>query len=278
MAGFSDLNGKVAVVTGGASGMGRGIATQFKAAGAHVVIADIEQEALDRTAEELGVVGFRTDVRQMASLEALAQAVLDRFGAVHILVNNAGVGPLGRIAELSMADWRWVLDVNLYGVIHGVQAFLPHIKRNPEGGHIVSTSSIAGLISGPSAGPYAVSKFGVVALSEVLAQELREENSSVGVSVLLPGPTRTNISRSTRNRDDGQGGGLRDVEMEETGLFEIVPWKDPKDIGDIVIEGMARGDFYIFTHAELIEFVHARHDAIEAAADAAVARFAGAAP
>jgi len=276
MAGFSDLSGKVAVVTGGASGMGKGIAEQFKAAGAQVVIADIEQEALDRTANELGVVGIRTDVRSMASVESLAQLVLERFGKVHVVVNNAGVGPFGRISELSTRDWQWVLDVNLYGVIYGIQAFLPYIKNNPEGGHIINTSSVSGLMTAPMTGPYAVSKFGVVAVTEVLAQELQQENSLVGASVLVPGPTRTNIGRSSRNREDAASGGLADFTMEELGLFKIIPWKEPKDIGNIVIDGMTRGDLYIFTHAELLEFVRARNAAIDAAIDAAVARFNGA--
>lgn len=273
MSGFTDLDGKVAVVTGAASGIGRGIAQQLQAAGAQVVIADVEQEALDKAAEEMGVVGIRTDVSNYDSVDALARQVVERFGTVHVLVNNAGVGPLGRIADLSMSDWRWVLDVNLFGVIHGVQAFLPILKGNPEGGYIVNNSSMSGVMSAPKTACYTVSKFGVVALSEVLAMELEEEDSPIGVSVLMPGPTRSQIGSSFRNRSKHADTGLADVKMDELEVLDGIPWKEPTEIGDIVIEGMARGSLYVFTHAQMLETVRSRHRSIEAAADDAITRF-----
>jgi NAD(P)-dependent dehydrogenase (short-subunit alcohol dehydrogenase family) len=173
MSGLPDLQGKVAVVTGGASGIGKGIASQLIASGMRVVIADIEQDALRRTASELGATAIVTDVSDAGSVHALADAVVAELGTVHVVCNNAGVGPLAPIAELTMADWDWVLGVNLYGVIHGVQAFLPILAANPDGGHIVNTASMAGLVAPPRMAAYCVSKFGVVALTEVLAARAR---------------------------------------------------------------------------------------------------------
>ena len=152
-----------------------------------VVIADIEDTALQQAAEQLGATGVRTDVRDPASVQALADATVDRYGAVHVVVNNAGVGPMAPIAALELSDWQWLLEVNLWGVIHGVHTFLPLLKQNPDGGHIVNTASIGGLVTGPGMGAYNVSKFGIVALTEVLTTELSAEGSAVGASVLLPG-------------------------------------------------------------------------------------------
>ncbi|MGH7058491.1 MAG: SDR family NAD(P)-dependent oxidoreductase, partial [Acetobacteraceae bacterium] len=199
MPAFNTFNGKAAVVTGGASGLGKGIAQCLIEEGMRVFIADVEEPALSRTAAEIGATGIRTDVSDWTSVQSLARTVRERAGAVHVVCNNAGVGSMGRIADLSIDDWRWMLGVNLWGVIHGVQAFLPLLRANPDGGHIVNTASIGGLTTMPGLGAYAVSKYGVVALSETLAQELAEDRSAVGVTVLCPGPTRTNIKRSSRN-------------------------------------------------------------------------------
>ena len=197
-----DLEGKVAVVTGGASGIGRAMAAQFAADGMQVVIADVEAAALEATSGELGVVGVQTDVGDAASVQALADHVCDRFGTVHVLCNNAGVGGGGQIADLTLADWKWVLDVNLWGVIHGLHSFLPRILANPDGGHVVNTASMAGLFASAGMGPYNATKFAVVAISETLSKELQAAGSSVGVSVLCPGFVRTNIFDSQRNRPD----------------------------------------------------------------------------
>src|SRR5262245_33434334 len=139
MSGLANLSGKIAVVTGGASGIGRGIASRLLAQGMKVVIADIEQSALDSTAAALGVTGIRTDVSSLESVQALAEEVKRRFGTAHLICNNAGVGSVARLADMTAADWQWMLGVNLWGVIHGVQAFLPMLKMNSEGGHIVNT-------------------------------------------------------------------------------------------------------------------------------------------
>jgi NAD(P)-dependent dehydrogenase (short-subunit alcohol dehydrogenase family) len=262
MSGLADLRGKVAVVTGGASGIGLGIARQLIGEGMRVVIADIEQDALQQTAAEIGAVGIRTDVSDLDSVQALARSATERFGAVHLVCNNAGVGPMGRIADLTMADWHWVLGVNLYGVIHGVQTFLPLLEANPDGGHIVNTASMAGLVAPPRLGAYCVSKFGVVALTEVLAAELAHAGSKVGATVLCPGTVRTNINRSSRNRPGHlAGGGLADVDLSrrENPAYR---WISPQDAGAVVVRAVKRGDLYALTHPDWYGMVDERHRTI----------------
>jgi NAD(P)-dependent dehydrogenase (short-subunit alcohol dehydrogenase family) len=264
MSGFTNLNGKTAVVTGGASGIGAGIARALAGQGMNVVIADIEQDALDRSSADIGAYGVRTDVRDPSSVAALADATLERFGGVHVVVNNAGVGPFAPIADLQLSDWRWMLEVNLWGVIHGVHHFLPLLQKNPEGGHIVNTASVGGLVTMPGLGAYAVTKFGIVALTETLAAELAAGDSKVGASVLVPSTVRSNIKNSSRNRPAELGsGGLADVDLEDPALDLGMRWLEPDDVGPMVVDGMARGDLYIVTHPEAWDGVRARHDAIK---------------
>ncbi len=265
MSGLPDLSGKVAVVTGGASGIGKGIATQLAAAGMQVIIADIEQAALDKTAGEIGAIGIRADVSDVDSVRALAKEATNRFGTVHVVCNNAGIGPMAAIADLTMDDWHWMLGVNLYGVIHGVQTFLPILQANPDGGHIVNTASMAGLVAHARLGAYAVAKYGVVALTEVLAEELAAAGSKVGVSVLCPGTVRTNIGTSSRNRPAHLAdGALADVDI----ALENNPvhrWIDPEDAGAVVVRAIRRGDLYALTHPDWYPMVEQRHKAIAAA-------------
>ncbi|MGW0575831.1 SDR family NAD(P)-dependent oxidoreductase [Streptomyces sp. NPDC002920] len=266
MNGFTDLEGKVAVVTGGASGIGAGIARQLAAQGMNVVIADVEQDALDSACAESGAYGVRTDVRDPHSVQALADAVIGKFSGVHVVVNNAGVGPMGKVADLDLSDWRWILEVNLWGVIHGVNSFLPLLLKNPEGGHIVNTASVGGLATMPGLGAYTVSKFGVVALTETLAQELALDGSRVGASVLIPGTVRTNIKNSTRNRPAELGAGhLADVDLEASGEALGMRWLEPDDVGRIVVDGIRAGDLYLVTHPESLPVIEARHSAIATA-------------
>jgi NAD(P)-dependent dehydrogenase (short-subunit alcohol dehydrogenase family) len=260
-----ELAGKIAVVTGGASGIGKGIAGALVAEGMEVVIADVEEAALAASAGELGAVGIRTDVADAASVQALADEALERFGAVHVVCNNAGIGPFGRIADLTLADWRWIVDVNLWGVIHGVTTFLPLLERNEEGGHIVNTASMAGLAPVPRIGSYCVTKYGVVALSETLALELEQAQSKVGVSVLCPGPVRTNIKTSSRNRPAGLEGALRDEDLEQNPARQGDRWLEPEDVGPIVVDAIKRGELYAITHPEFFVRVEQRHERLVAA-------------
>jgi NAD(P)-dependent dehydrogenase (short-subunit alcohol dehydrogenase family) len=250
--------GKVAVVTGGASGIGKAMARRFAAAGMHVVIADIEQGALDATAAELGVVGVRTDVADADSVAALAASVVDRFGTAHVLCNNAGVGGGGVIARATLKDWKWVIDVNLWGVIHGIHHFLPLMLANDDGGHLVNTASMAGLSSWPGIGPYNATKYAVVGISETLAIELAD--TKVGVSVLCPGLVETNIFTSQRNRptelrNDRPNLAARSVNS----TIRTSAGLDPAVVADQVLAAIEAGEFWIITHPELLAAVDERH-------------------
>jgi NAD(P)-dependent dehydrogenase (short-subunit alcohol dehydrogenase family) len=262
VSGLPDLAGKVAVVTGGASGIGKGIATQLVAEGAQVVIADVQRDAMEAAAAEIGALGVLTDVSDPASVDALAATVLDQYGAVHVVCNNAGIGPLAPVADLTLDDWRWMIGVNLWGVIHGVHTFLPILKQNRDGGHIVNTASMAGLVAGPRLGAYAAAKYGVVGLSEVLAAELAADNSLVGVSVLCPGTVHTNIGMSSRNRPaDLPDAGFKDIdiELEDNPRYR---WIYPADAGAVVVRAIKRGDLYALTHPDWYPMVAERHETI----------------
>jgi NAD(P)-dependent dehydrogenase (short-subunit alcohol dehydrogenase family) len=268
MTAFADLQGRVAVVTGGASGIGRGIAEALLAEGAQVVIADVQEDALHAAAAEIGATGIRTDVSDLDSVQALAAEVVERFGTAHVVVNNAGIGPMGRIADLTIDDWRWMIDVNLWGVIHGIQAFLPILRANDEGGHIVNTSSMAGLVGAPNLGSYTLTKYGVLGLTEVLAKELEEDGSKVGATVLCPGTIHTNIGTSSRNRPAGNSGSLSDVDISQEGAevdMSALRWMIPVEVGGIVVDAIRRGELYAITHPEWWPMVEERFAGIAAA-------------
>jgi NAD(P)-dependent dehydrogenase (short-subunit alcohol dehydrogenase family) len=264
------LEGKVAVITGAASGIGRAMVDRFGAAGMKVVLADIEKAALDEavsavTAAGVDAIGVPTDVSDGAAVEALRDAALDRYGAIHLACNNAGVGTGGKIWEQTVEDWQWVLGVNLWGVIHGVRTFVPVMLRQGEG-HIVNTASMAGLTSPPFMGIYNVTKHGVVTLSETLHAELQLETADVDVSVLCPGWVNTNLADAERNRP-GQssfsdavsedGGSLRDVlsGLLATGL-------DPAAVAELVFEAVRDRRFYVLTHPEWNVMISNRTDNI----------------
>lgn len=261
---MTNVEGAVAVVTGGGSGIGRGIAQQLVANGARVAIADIDASTVEATAEEIGAHPIVADVSDLASVEAMADAVVERFGRVDIVVNNAGVGPFARIADLTMDDWRWIIDVNLYGVIHGVHVFLPILESNADGGHIVNTSSMAAFTPFTTLGSYAVTKFGVTALTEVLQAELEESGSKVRATLLVPGSVRTDIARSTRHRQDGAGGALRDAKIDLS-FSNSARWLDPVDVGRIVVRAIEADDPYAITHPERWPAVEARFGRIREA-------------
>ena len=268
---MKQLAGKVAVVTGGASGIGKAIASRLASRGMSVVIADVEQTALESAAAEIGAIGIRTDVSSFASVQALADEVQRRFGAVHILCNNAGVASTARVADMALADWQWLLGVNLWGVIHGIKAFLPLLQANPDGGHLVNTASVAGFHVTPDIGGYTVSKFAVVALSETLALELQAEGSKVAVTILCPGPVSTKLGSSQRNRPELPAASAfvdRDLEAMDAG--GAMRWMDPDSVADVLLHAMQRGDLYAFTHPELASLVLDRHRRIaDALGDAA---------
>mgnify|MGYP006273832411 CR=1 FL=1 len=259
-----DLGGKVAVVTGGASGIGRAMAEAFRDAGMQVVIADVEEAPLQATANELGVYGHRVDVTSAEAMDRLADDVRSRFGTCHLLCNNAGVGGGGRLEELTLKDWKWVIDVNLWGVVHGLQAFLPMMLANPDGGHVVNTASMAGLSPLPGAAPYSATKYAVVGISETMRAEL--EGTAVGVSVLCPGFVRTNIFASQRNRptelrNDEKKKAARVANDEMIRMVEQTAI-DPRSVAATVLEAVREGRFWIFTHPDLLQAVREKYDEI----------------
>lgn len=199
-----DLDGRVAVITGAGSGLGRALALQCAQAGMRLALADVDEPGLAETAAQLGdgVARFtrRVDVSKRDAVEGLAEETYATFGAAHVVFNNAGVGALGPTWTTTAEDWTWVLGVNLMGVVHGVQAFVPRMLASQAPGHIVNTASLAGLVSSPGSSVYCVSKFGVVTLSECLHHELTQANAPIGVSCLCPAFFKTGIAEADRNR------------------------------------------------------------------------------
>ncbi|MEO5841416.1 MAG: SDR family NAD(P)-dependent oxidoreductase [Acidimicrobiales bacterium] len=265
--------GHVAVVTGAGSGIGAALATAFGAAGGRVVLADVEAGALEQTSAALSAEGVEalavpTDVSDADAVDRLARAAVERFGRVDVLCNNAGVSTFNLLADQTIVDWRWVLSVNLWGVINGVQTFVPIMRAQGTPAHIVNTSSIAGLWSGiPFIGPYAVSKVGVVSLSETLQAELRHEQSLIGVSVLCPSSVGTNVMEAERNRPPVLGAEQRtDVAesvrlMIREGLFGD-DGRTPAEVAAVTLDAIRRDRFWIITHASARATLEARFAAI----------------
>jgi NAD(P)-dependent dehydrogenase (short-subunit alcohol dehydrogenase family) len=256
---------RVAVITGGASGIGRAMADRFAREGMRIVLADIEGPALKRAVAEMKasgatVIGVRTDVSQAAQVQALADQALGAFGAVHIVCNNAGVGGNGGPSwQLTEPEWKWVLDVNLWGVIHGVRTFVPILLEQEEG-HVVNTASLAGLLAPPGIAPYNASKFGVVALTEALYQELAATGRNVRASVLCPAGVKTNILDSGRNRPAGvKGGG---VGAPEAIRSQVEKGLDPAVVADRVVDAIREDRLYILTHPEFNDSIRQRTEYI----------------
>jgi len=264
---MTEIRGRVAVVTGGASGIGRGIAESLLAEGATVVIADIDADRVAAAAAEIGATGRRVDVSDAAAVQALAEETHAEHGRVDIVVNNAGVGPEARFDRLTLDDWRWIMEVNFFGVVNGVTAFLPILRANPDGGHIVNTASMSVFFDFPGLGAYTASKQAVVGLSRVLAAELAEEGSPVKVTVLAPGPVRTNIRESLKHRPRDQVGGLADVDLEAGEGAADLRWIDPLDAGRIVARAIRGDDFWALTHPEWWPMVAERNASDQRAFD-----------
>jgi NAD(P)-dependent dehydrogenase (short-subunit alcohol dehydrogenase family) len=263
------FEGTGAMITGGASGIGLAVAKQLGARGARLVLADIEQGALDAA-----VAGFRQagveahgvicDVRKRDDVEALADECFATLGAVHLIFNNAGVAVGGPVATMSHDDWRWIIDVDLWGPIHGVEAFLPRMIEQREGGHILFTASFAGLVPNVGLGPYCVAKYGVVALAEVLARELREHQ--IGVSVLCPMRVGTNIGHSERNRADDYGGPaatspVLSQEEDNTDLAGAV--LDVNDVAALTVDAVVHNRLYVLPHEESRRAIRRRFERID---------------
>lgn len=281
---MQDLNGKTAFVTGGASGIGFAMAKAFLHAGMNVMIADIEESAMRRALAALAsydnrLGGIVLDVSLRGAYEAAAAETLAKFGKVHVLCNNAGVSRAGLVERVSPADWEWVWGVNLHATVTGIQLFLPHIKTHGEGGHIVSTASMAGLVGSALSGPYVTTKYAIVGLSEVLADELK--GSNIGVSVLCPAVVKTQMPFNGRNRPSRFGGAFslegdaenlernqRYVTNNETGL-------DPDRVGDMVVRAIRENRLYILTDPARRPAVQARFDRIMAGFDACEEDHAG---
>jgi len=272
------LRDRVAVVTGAGSGIGRALALACAGQGCKVVLADIEAQPLAESAAMVGDVGVETlavatDVSDAQSVAALADATIERFGAVHILCNNAGVGGGGLIKNQQLVDWKWVVDVNLWGVIHGLHSFLPHLMQADEA-HIMSTASVAGLMSLPGLGPYNATKYAVVAIMETLYVEMAQDpQSNIGVSVLCPGVVNTNIANAQRNRpphlrrERTAGGGAAGDEARKRNdaiAAALEAGKDPAEVAALVIEAIISRRFWVLSHPEHLEDVRRRNEALHA--------------
>lgn len=266
---MQDFKGKVAVITGGASGIGLAVARALAAEGARLVLADIEAPALELAVADFCAHGFEaigqvTDVSNRASVEALADAAYARFGAADLVFNNAGVAVFGPTQAMSHADWKWLMDVNLWGPIHGTEVFLPRMLAAGREGHVLFTASFAGLAPNVNLGPYNVTKAGVVALAESLWRDLR--GTAVGVSVLCPQRVVSRIDESGRNRpeDLATSQAAAPEKMVAARTLEV------DEVAAMVLAAVRRGDLYIVTHRESQESVRRRFQRIDAAFEHAV--------
>jgi NAD(P)-dependent dehydrogenase (short-subunit alcohol dehydrogenase family) len=255
---MQEMNGRVAVVTGGASGIGFGLASAFAAEGMKVVLGDVEKPALAEAVAKLEatgaeVVGVHTDVSDDGSVAALAAAAVDRYGAIHVACNNAGVGGGGLSWEAPLSTWEWVLGVNLWGVIHGIRAFVPILMQQDEA-HLVNTASIAGLAAGPFMGPYNASKHAVVALSETLYHEMALMAPQVKVSVLCPGWVSTRIADSARNRPGGDEEDVAEAPARQLLQSVIERGMPPEELAAIVLDAIRAERFWILPHDDAEPF------------------------
>ncbi len=266
---MKNLKGKVAAVTGAASGLGRSMALAFAGEGMHVALADVDQAGLKDTEAALQELGIRTiavkvDVSRAQDVEAFRDRILSELGGIHLVCNNAGVSPLGAAWELSAADWQWILGVNLWGVIHGVRAFTPHLMAQNEG-HVVNTASVSGLISPPGSSAYNVTKHAVVTLSETLHHELRERGSAVGVSVLCPAYVPTRITESERNRPKGVVSEKSKETLAREAMLKkaVASGKVSADqVAQAVVAAVKEERFYILTHPRIKGAIQARMEDI----------------
>ena len=275
------MKNRVAVVTGAASGIGKALSLAFAAEGSSVVLADVEDEALAAAKAEVEALGVtalavKTDVTEEESVADLCSATLEAFGEVHILCNNAGVGGGGLIKNQLLVDWKWVIDVSLWGVINGLHHFLPHLIE-AEDSHVVSTASVAGLMAVPGLAPYNAAKYGVVAIMETLHHEMmRDEEANLGVSVLCPGVVRTNIATAQRNRPEhlrrqkGESGSNASKAPEEARkrnsaiAAALENGMEPSDVASQVVNAIYDRRFWVLSHPELLGEINHRNQELAA--------------
>jgi len=266
---MKDLAGKIAFITGGAGGIGFAMARAFGQRGMKISIADVEAETCAKAVDALRREGITTigsacDVSDRDSLAEAAAKTFAEFGKVHVLCNNAGVSRAGAIETIAPSDWDWVIGVNVKGLVHGLQLFLPHMRAHGEEGHIVNTASINGVAGAPLAGPYTATKFAVVGMSEVLAAELQE--TPIGVSVLCPSWFRTRMLDNGRNRPDRFGGPLKldadsaNAERNARYAKALEGGLDPADVAELVIGAIETRRLFVFTHAETRAAVERCHE------------------
>jgi NAD(P)-dependent dehydrogenase (short-subunit alcohol dehydrogenase family) len=256
---------RVAVVTGGASGIGRALCVAFAAEGAHVAIADVDEAGMAETAATIRAKGrqaitTRTDVSRRGDVQALADRAFAELGAVHILCNNAGVAAWGGLESASHDDWEWLIGVNLWGVIHGVETFVPRMVAQKQGGHVINTASMAGLIASQGLGVYTTAKYAVVGLSETLQKDLRPYG--IGVSVLCPMGVATAIRRSDRNRPAHLRNAPAGAGSEVTLIGRTL---DPEQVAKMVVASIRADRLYVITHAEGLEPLRRRFQRMERA-------------
>jgi NAD(P)-dependent dehydrogenase (short-subunit alcohol dehydrogenase family) len=261
--------GRVAVVTGAASGIGRAMAETFAGEGSAVVVADLEGDAGEAVASGIrdaggDAVAVAVDVSNPSAVDHLAATVIARYGHVDVLCNNAGVSTFNLMRDQTLDDWKWVVDVNFWGVVHGIRAFVPIMREQGTPGHVVNTASIGGLLSGtPFIGPYCATKAAVVSISETLVQELAVDGTPIGVSVLCPSSVDTNVMESERNRPEAFGVERRTEMAESVRLmiragFTGPTGMTPAQVASRVLDAIRNGEFWIITHDDLLPTVEAR--------------------
>lgn len=274
---MTDFSGKTAFVTGGAQGIGFAIAEALAKRGANIMLADINEAGLKAAKEKLSKLNTQVDyclcdVADADAVQAGADKVIERFGKVHYVINNAGVGLGGEVGATSLKDWRWIVDINLMGVVYGCEIFTPLIKSHGEGGHIVNTASMAGHISLGGMGPYHATKFAVVGYSECIRQELAQHK--IGVSALCPGWVQTEIHLSSKNSPTNAG-----IDSEPNAQFAeiaelIENGLEPERLGEWVADSIAANRQYIFTHPDMRPALEMRYHALQADYDACDEHFA----
>ncbi len=255
---MKELAGRVAVVTGAGSGIGRALSQALAREGMRIVAADVDEAGLAETIKGLDAIAVRTDVTDLAQVQVLADRAWESFGAVHVLCNNAGVAVWGGLETATHRDWQWVLGVNLWGVIHGIEAFVPRMTARKSEGHIVNTASMAGLIASQGLGVYNTSKYAVVGLSETLVKDLRPYG--IGVSVLCPMGVATRIRESERTRPAA----LTNAQPRQSAPVELIGRTlAPEHVADMVVAAIRRNQLYVIPHEESLEAIRRRFQRIE---------------